>query len=180
MMITDVNFRGFKNAGMQVNQICNEAGELKMLLTILNTELTNDYAGKELDTFYSILRKTPNKTNKKFLNLQFWQYLQLDDRVKYDDKFVINDVEYSVNMENLGVFEKLVKLFKKIKETPEYLFCVNKDYVTSSDCIDSFILPPDCVDKERLAVIHDPENVKSVCEYLSKEITEAVSYLLEC
>ena len=176
-----VSFTGFKNAGMQINQINNENGEPRMWLSIFNCELTNDTFGKDLDAFRPVFNNNTSSddSRKNFLNLQFWHYLRDSDREKYGDKFVINQKEYPVNMENMRIFQKLADLFKKVNGTPDYLFKCDKSYLESDNCVKSFILPPVLQNEDRLRAIHDVENIKSMSQYLVDEITNAVAEFLE-
>lgn len=177
-----VSFTGFKNTGIQLNQLCNENGEPRMWLCIFNCELTNDVFGNDLDTFKPTLNKTnasDNNSRKNFLNLQFWHYLRDCDKAKYGDKFVINQKEYPVNMENLRIFQNLTNLFKKVNKTPDHRFVYDKSYLDSDNCVKSFILPPVLQNEDRLKEIHNITNIKEISEYLIDEITNAVAEYLE-
>ena len=179
-MIDKVSFCGFKNTGVQMSPLCDQDGELKMLLTIFNTRLTNDVWGKDLKTFKSVLKKSSNLSNKKILNLRYWQFMQNADRAVYNDIFEINGVEYPVNKNNLKLFQNLANLLKDIKDAPGFMFYVSKGYYKTPVCIDNFLLPERYVNKENLKIMHEPESVRKVCNYLLDEITGAVAEFLGC
>ena len=179
-MMMDVNFRGFRNAGIQVNDLYDTFGRPKTRMAIFNCELSDNYMGKDLSIFTPIFKKSSNPYNNKFLSFELWKCMEKDSPEFGDDVFIINQQRYDINMENLWIFGRIARLLKKITETPKYLFAVSKDWLESEDCNKSFILAPNTVDMEVLNSMHTPKNVKYIAESMLDELTGAVAEYLEC
>jgi len=174
----EVSFKGFKNTGVQRHVLYNYAGKKRAELTIFNCELTNDVKGKDLDTFEKILKDFPNKVNKNFLNIGFWRYSKNPHINSFESKFFINQKVCTVDMTTLGIFEKIAQLLKRITDTKEQDFVVNKDYLKSDDMRGSFLMDDEEDDMELISNMHNPEAVKTISKKLLDNITDSVEDVL--
>ena len=175
----EVSFKGFKNAGVQKHIMYDRFGRKKVQLTILNCELTNNGVEKDLDSFKSVFSKSVNQYNPKFLNLGYWQHRKSPYTNETVDLYFINGDEYKVHENNLGFFEKIAQLLKKIIVTKNENFQLNSDYLSSADMYENFIFSQDeRENSDMIGSMHAPENVKSVAEFLLNKITDDVEAVL--
>lgn len=173
----EVSFHGFKNAGVQRHMLYDIRGK-KASLSIFNTELTNDARGHDLDEFKKIFQKSSNKQNPNFLNLQVWQLFRGKNLASPECRFFVNDKEFRVNDKNLELFGKIARLLKKIVNTDEKDFKVNKDYLESEDMAKNFVSVDEAEDSELIESMHEPEKVKVIAEDLLNKITDVVEEVL--
>lgn len=168
----NVNFMGIKNIGAENIKIFDITGP-RGKNSILNLELTNDLNSRDLDNFRDIFIISSNKINKNFLNLSHLAYDKDGIGVNTEDIFLINDKEFKVEMDNLSIFQKIADILKKIIGMNNNDFIINKDYLDSKDCLDSFILDRN-VNKEIIKALHEPQNVKATAKELLDVITSSV------
>ncbi len=173
----EISFQGFRNAGVQKHVLYSSTGK-RASLTIFNSELTNDFKGKDLDSFEKIFKKSVNKQNPNFLTLELWKYRKNPKNNDVRSAFFINEKEYKVSDETLGVFERVAKLLNKICKTPDEEFKVSKDYLESEDMAKNFILEKDMLEEDIVESMHSPECVKKVAGKLLEEITDEVETVL--
>ena len=173
----NVTFQGFRNTGVQnitLKRFPNE--EIK--ISLLNLELTNDITGKDLNSFEKILKKYPNEINHNFLNLGIWEYKDKFNEGSTYSGLVINDKDCIISYKNLSLLEKVANLIKKILNTSEAKFVVNKDYIENEAANHFFFSNSLKSDEKNLYTMHSPENVKQVSKDILKKMTKMVDEFL--
>lgn len=174
----EINFKGFKNAGAQS---VFQQGLLILpdaLTVTLNCELTNNIKGKDLDSFERVLKDAPNKINHNFLTVQMLRYKRNPKDDVPSDVFYINDKVHKISMENLSLFQKIAEFLKKIINTPNNEFVVNRGFVESDDFPRFFELDIEGMDAEAIRRIYNPNDVKNVAKTLLKRMTEDIEAFL--
>lgn len=167
----DINFKGFKNVGVQRATLYNQTGR-KAEVRILNCELTNDTVNKDLENFEHILKQAVNPLNHNFL-----RFCVINPENE-NTIFQINEKVFKINNKNLGLFQQVTNLLKRIITTPNNQFKVNNGYIESDDFIQSFILDEEDATKETIESMHRPQNVKSMAKEFIENITDSVDEFL--
>ncbi len=181
-----INFTGIKNIGYerryyeqssvndQNEEFDDEDFEEKEQEHFINLELTDDIYGKDLTEYKNIIKTTnlrnyTNPINPNFLNLMISKAEVTDHLGKAKDyQLWINksDNEFIVNDQNLKMISFIAKILRKISNTPEEKFIVNKDYINSDDAKNGVALGENLEETyeqyydEAIKQIHDPKNVK--------------------
>ena len=172
----NISFQGFKNAGVQNLKFYDRTGEIGRA-TIFNCELTNT-TEQDLDAFRGLIEKMANPVNHNFLNIQSIERKKGKDKFYQSSSFRINEKECPVNKDTLWIFGTIARFLRKICETPNENFIVNKDYLEGDDVIESFLGLDEETGRDVLDTMHSPENVKEDTQNMLDCITNAVDNYL--
>lgn len=169
-----VVFPEFKNAGAQMYEIKSN-GLVKPKLYTLNCELPKDQFDKREPYIEEIFNTVKQNPLLNFLNLKLWNYKNAPCANFTEDIFCLNNDKYPISDENLRLFENVAKLLTSIIETPDENFKVNKDYIESENCRQSFALPVIGTDIRKVRELHRPQNVKNIAQIMINAITLAMA-----
>lgn len=179
-----VNFKGFKNVGYhQVNSasLPFSLDGSNIESSLLNVQYTDDYNGKDLTEYRSLIKKHPqyrNHVNPDFMNVILYK----DDKSNRLPKMLFNGRTLAFNDENLDIFSFVARSSKKISEQSKDKFVINNDYLESDDFFEGFVpfgsLKIDFLMSneviKRIRELHNPEKVKEGAKDLLDKITSAV------
>ena len=150
-----INFCGFKNAGYFRRIACDgnpfehNVKAAFMDESFLNIQLKDDLNGNDLTEFKKLLSttdmdKTPNPIGRDFVNLAIIKEHSVENgKIVDDHSFFINDDRLDVNDGNLKFLSYIVKLVKRISETPEEKFARNFDFVDGPEAPKAIVLGED-------------------------------------
>lgn len=201
-MVDKVSFGGFKNTGARICDYYDKNNKFLFRILKLNTELTNDALGNDLLEISSLTSQIKPKltgdvpevimqrldviASKSELTgsdnrLDVVLYLSHSPEgyspIRY---FLVNNKLCEVKSENLKVFEKIADLFKKIVNTKNENFVLDRNYFGSGACKYNMMIknPVDIVPS--LHDMHRPAYVKWLAQGLVDGITQAVAEFLGC
>jgi hypothetical protein len=106
-----------------------------MLSQTINTQLTDDFNGKDFETYKAILKRSQiagryHPLNKKMINIQTVKTYNPDGN---EFQLYVNDNQVKINDENLGLISFVSKLLKRIaKEKPDK-FEINNDFIEGEE-----------------------------------------------
>ena len=128
----NVSFTGFKNAGFLnvVQPLSNQ------VILNFNTQLTDDYNGKDLSEFRAALKKANtgsgyiNSVNPEFVNVMAVITVEKDG---FKNAVYLNNNELEVCDKNLPIFSNIAKITRKVASTPFDKFILNQDHLSSDD-----------------------------------------------
>jgi hypothetical protein len=180
----DITFTGFKNTSF--NQIIQRPiKEIKngkvlvdndkiMQVRIINTQLTDDFNGKDLTEYKESLAKSAiagkfHPNNKDMINIVT---VNLDPFSKEDFKVFINKANLNPEDKNLRLFSFVAKLLKRIAKQKPSEFEINKDYLRSEEPALVTTLGVDARDVLKdedayldfLDVAYDPQKIKEMAK----------------
>ena len=175
----NVNFTGFKNAGVQKIGISNNNG-LKAELRIFNCELTDDFNGKDLTLFKdTVFRIAVNDINHNFLNINWLRYKQNPNDYDIKNAYKINDKEIEIknDIETLKLFRIIANLLTKISTSANEYFKVNKSYTENDDFYDSYMMAR-YFSKKDIDFMHSANEVKKTASDIVDAIVNDVDNIL--
>lgn len=140
-----ISFKGFENTGLGVEMNPTAITVTKAdkryevpkythlsLSTKLNNENKND-----LEEFALLLKKFPNSNEKDTINFSYDKFYSKTQN-KMKKEFWLNDKPLLLCDENLGVFEKLSKLFTRLSTADESDLKIQPTYFLSDECRRNF------------------------------------------
>lgn len=139
MIVNKVNFTGFKNVSCCNTLVKDErTGEDLFLNYFLNSEVTDDFNGKDYTDFKNAAEKSgvdyTNKYNPKFLNLGLSVNIK-----KGNLNYTLNGKSLKVDDSTIPLFTFIAKLTKKIKLCPDKSsFIVDKGHFDSKEYLNAF------------------------------------------
>lgn len=144
--INNINFTGIKNIGaIQFSR------EPEVLSTAISMSLTDDFKGKDLAEFHTLLKKVAKKpmeykheNGSNIVNVEHCSY-------KGHSALFLNGDEVPVNDNSLPIFSYIAKLTRRITNMPEKDMVVNNDYKTLDEAGRNLI----CFGEIEA---HDPQN----------------------
>lgn len=170
----NISFTGIKNiGGYIVDDGSVDYGD-KTFLVCTQLQLTNK-GNRDLDEFTNILKIYRNVYNKDSIFLGYAKNLQNGEY-----KFNLNGSFLEINDVNLFIWEKLAKLFDKLKIKNPNEYELNQSFM---DCEDSdLVLSPLCqlykMDDEQYYSIKQacyiPENAQVAVKRMSEEIENRI------
>jgi len=133
--INNVNFTGLRNIGS-----CEFQRQPNTISKSLSLVLSNDFNGKDLAEFKSVIAKvTPDL--EKFRNNISSEIVNVECKSSgwhFTDALYLNGEEVKVNDKNLPIFTYIAKVTKKITGMPDNNFIVNeyyKDFIADESLI---------------------------------------------
>lgn len=151
----DINFCGYKNVGFIRKIVYN--GDIYNPRTatdfseecFLSVQLTDDFNGKDLTEYKKLLsttdmKKTPNPIGRDFVNISIAKkHHSPKNNNDHNYTFFINKNKLDVNDNNLKFLSYIVKLVKRIAETPEKKLIHNIDFLNGPDSSKAILLGED-------------------------------------
>ena len=150
-----INFCGYRNIGFFKRIAVNDEvfnpkaikdGIDEMFLTV---QLKDDFNGKDLTEFKKAINKAeiernPNPIGNDFVNIAVIKEYSCEDAKPVEDiTFFVNDNRLDVNDDNLGFLSHIVKLVRKISETPKENFVHNQNFINGDKAPRAIILNED-------------------------------------
>lgn len=167
-----INFCGYQNIGFFKRIATNDEifnpkaikdGVDEMFLSV---QLKDDFNGQDLTEFKKAFKKAeiernPNPIGNDFVNIAVIKEYSYEDAKPVENiSFFINDNKLDVNDENLGLLSHVIKLVRKISETPKENFIHKQDFVNGPEAPHAIILNEDL--EEFGAQIGMPDLVKKL------------------
>ena len=150
-----INFCGFKNVGYFRRIACDgnpfEQNVKNTFIdeNFLNIQLLDDFNGKDLSEFKKLLSttdmaRTQNPIGNDFVNIAVIKEYSYEDAKPVENiSFFVNDNMLEVNDENLGFLSHIIKLVRKISETPAENFVHKQDFINGDKAPRAIILNED-------------------------------------
>ncbi len=145
---------------------------------VLNMELTNDSAGKDLEEFKNILKKTGLKTythpiNPNFLNIEIFTNSGHSDTGRI---IFLNRVGIKLTNNVLSMMSFIGKLLKRVSNMKEEDFILDKKYLNNETIRKSTLMGEDILgiisknltDKQKIDIINGLHSSNAVAEGASK------------
>ena len=189
-----INFCGFKNVGYFRRIACDgnpfEQNVKNTFIdeNFLNIQLLDDFNGKDLSEFKKLLSttdmaRTQNPIGRDFVNLAVVKEHSVENGQLVDDyTFFINDDRLDVNDGNLKFLSYIVKLVRRISETPEEKFVKNVDFVDGFEANRAIILGEDIDEIGREAglpfmrkSLYNPKNAKDGATHMFNEMQNVMT-----
>lgn len=127
--MNNISFTGIKNIAD-----IGFVGPKNTMSSTLSMVLTDDFRGKDLTEFKSVINKVAKKSKNfrhkdgvEFLNFEKCENMDVLD-VAGSTRFYLNGKEVEVKDENLPIFSYLAKLTKKIANMDKKDMIINEDY----------------------------------------------------
>ena len=181
----DISFKGFNTLGAQRYQIkpANILGVQQHPtkpakkhkhkhnkptdLLIINFKITDDARGKDLSTFNELFPGEHEPIED--IHLKFWKYKE-NPHGEFDKNILsLNNKEYELNDNNLGVFQVIAQFLQKvITASDEYLqvSSIDKEYCSKNFIVN--VYKENC--EKDLEALFDCKNIKGICQDMLKSI----------
>lgn len=171
--INNINFTGIKNIGsIQFRR------EPEALSTAISMCLTDDFNGKDLTEFHSLIKKVAKKpfeykheNGNNIVNVEHCGY-------RGNSALFLNGYEVDVNDNNLPIFSYITKLTRQIVNMSKKDMIVNEDYKTLNEAGKNLVCfgeievhdaqNPNCTD------LYDEFFDKDVAQKTAKSINDCI------
>jgi len=133
-----VSFTGFKNAS-SLKIINDEYPNSSNSMCSVTMQLTDDYSGKDLSEFKKVAARTKSCNigsleDNRFINVSFV-------RTPDSDSFImVNGEVIEPERDTLGMFSFVGQLLKRVLNTPQEKFAVDRDYFMGEE-FDNMLVP---------------------------------------
>ena len=150
-----INFCGYQNIGFFKRIVANDEffnpkaikdGVDEMFLSV---QLKDDFNEQDLTEFKKAFKKAeiernPNPIGNDFVNIAVIKEYSYEDAKPVENiSFFVNDNMLEVNDENLGFLSHIIKLVRKISETPAENFVHKQDFINGDKAPRAIILNED-------------------------------------
>lgn len=141
-MMNNVSFTGLQNVGACSVAFTVEGG--KRLGTSLLVNLTNDFKGKDLAEYESVMRKCSDSFDhyfpfdKKFLHVQTQKFVPDEEEFETVPQLIVNGYPVVPETKTMPLFSYIAKLTKRIMSSAEGDIKISNDFKYGPDA-DSYI-----------------------------------------
>lgn len=177
--INNISFTGIRNIGVaQFNRSENT------ISLSLSTILRDDFNGKDLTEFNSVLKRTFGDKASKFKNPDYKDLLNVEFISKLnanEGKVLVNGAVVSVNDNNLPMFTYLAKMTRKIAGLPDKQMPVDasyKNYYANETLVHGATLFPEKVSCEEMEEKMTPFFTPSIVRKAAKSGNEFIQILM--
>ncbi len=169
----NISFQGIKNTSFIIDQ----DDYCKFDKTrYLNTELTNDQFGRDLEEYRELIKNFPefeNPFSNKFVNIAHCK--------RYDtDSFQLNGKNIPENDKHIPIFSFLSKITKKISTLPDEQFTQDLSYLKSNLADYGLLMDKRLTEElnqpiaDIIDAIHNPDNIRKCSKNISKGIIRSM------